>query len=224
MRTLVLASIVLGAMALRATERYASQYQSLPMLDWLEAHPPFEEAGGVPSAADLAHGFVLAEPLLVIRDDVRPYVPQLGPPAVGQRTIGGVRDAARVQLRTLPEAPVPVTLAASVSVFHRAVRASSWASLLSHELDLRDPETGSHQLRVSDSVWLTQPGMNAEAGEATMLGVRGPVMYELRAQVAAAGGPTPPDYLDLSARAEAIARRVATGWTAWLDQQLAAGM
>ena len=220
MRTLVLASIVLGAMALRATERYTGQYQSLPVLDWLEAQPPVEEARRLPSAADLAHGFLNAEPVLVIGDDVRPYVPQLGPPAVSQRSIGGVRDAARIQLRTLPEAAVRVTLTASVSVFHRAVRAAGWASLLGHELDLRDPETGSHQLRVSDSVWLTQPGLNVDGGEATVVGVRGPIVYEVRAQVAAAGGPTPPDYLDLSARAESIARRAAIGWIAWLDQQL----
>jgi hypothetical protein len=142
--------------------------------------------------------------------------------------MGGVRDAAVIQLAT-PELTRPrarVTL--RVAVFFRALRAAAWASLLDHEFGLRDPRTGTAQLRVSgaddvDRVWVTQPG-DASGGEATVIGARGPVAFQLQAQTQLTV-PLPPDsgstpeLLDLSARAERIVRQAAADWTAWLERQ-----
>ena len=102
-----IATIVLGAVALRATEFYASRYQSLPMLDWLESRPPLAEANALPPADDLVRGFARVLPLLVIRDDARPRTPVFGPPAIVQRTIGGIRDASRMELGS-PGQPVSI--------------------------------------------------------------------------------------------------------------------
>ena len=51
---LVIAAIVLAAVSLRATEFYASRYQSLPLLDWLESRPPLAESAALPPAGALA--------------------------------------------------------------------------------------------------------------------------------------------------------------------------
>src|SRR5258708_11452253 len=93
-----LAGVLLGAVAVRASESYPPRYQTLPVLAWVESRPPFVESTNVPPAADLARGLSRAIPLLTIRDDARPWMPVFGPPAVVQRTMGGVRDAARILL------------------------------------------------------------------------------------------------------------------------------
>ena len=90
-----LAAIALSAVTVRATEFYATRYQSLPVQDWLESRPPLAEAANVPASDDLARGLVRALPLLTIRDDARPEPLY---PAVHQRTMGGVRDASRIEL------------------------------------------------------------------------------------------------------------------------------
>ena len=95
---LALMGIVLAAMAVRATEVYTTRYQSLPVLDWLESQPPLSESADLPAASDLARGLSRALPLLVISSDVRPILPVFGPPAVFQRTMGGVRDASHIEL------------------------------------------------------------------------------------------------------------------------------
>ena len=222
---IVLAAVVLGGLAVRATESYASQYQSLPVLDWLEARPPLAESTQLPAAGDLARGLLETEPLLLLADDVRPFVPVLAPPGVSQRMIGGVRDAATLQLASPQPASTRVKLELSVAVFYRALRAEAWAELLGRELDRRDPTSGASQIRVSgpdqaDGVWITSPGEGPPGvGEATVVGARGPIVFELRAQSARAGAEAAPELVDLSARAESIAREAATNWTAWLAQQ-----
>jgi hypothetical protein len=226
-RLLAVVAIGLGLLALRACERYTSEYQTLPAVDWLESRPPLAESAEVPSALDLARGAARALPLLQIRDDARPYLPGLGPPSLSRRTIGGVRDAAMIQVGT-PEPSRPrlqVTL--RVAVFYRAVRAAAWSSLLDHEFDLRDPGTGTAQLRLTgaddaDRVWITHPG-ESPGGEATVVGERGPVVYQLQVlaqRPGSIGDVSQAEALDLSARAESIARQAATDWTAWLLPQL----
>lgn len=228
-RLMAVVAIGLGLLALRACERYTSEYQTLPALDWLESRPPLAESADVPSALELARGAARVLPLLQIRDDARPFLPGLGPPSLSRRTIGGVRDAAIIQVGT-PEMPRPrlqVTL--RVTVFYRAVRAAAWTSLLDHEFDLRDPGTGTAQLRLTgadadqaDRVWITHPG-ESSGGESTVVGARGPVVFELQVldqRPGSSGDLSQPEALDLSARAEQIARQVATDWTTWLLPQL----
>jgi hypothetical protein len=225
-RVVALLALGLGLLALRACERYTSEYQTLPAIDWLESRVPLAESGDVPAAADLARGAARVMPLLVVRDDARPYVPGLGPPSLSRRTIGGVRDAAVIQLGT-PEPTHPlVQLSLRVAVFYRQQRAASWTGLLDHEFDLRDPGSGLAQLRLTgadepDRVWVTHPG-EASGGEATVVGARGPVTFQLQALVQRPnpGDPTPAEALDLSARAERLARQSATDWSTWLEQLL----
>ena len=228
-RLTAVVAIGLGLLALRACERYTSEYQTLPAVDWLESRPPLAESADVPSAFELARGAARVLPLLDIRDDARPYLPGLGPPSLSRRTIGGIRDAAVIQVGT-PEPTHPrlqVTL--RVAVFYRAVRAAAWASLLDHEFDLRDPGTGTAQLRLTgadgeepDRVWITHPG-ESPGGEATVIGARGPVVFQIQAlaqRPGSSGEVSQPEALDLSARAERVARQAATDWTAWLFPQL----
>src|SRR5690348_15920864 len=98
LRVVVVAALLLLAFAVRGTELYTSRYQSLPVLDWIESRPPVTDSAQVPAASDLARGLARTMPLLVIGDDVRPWTPVFGPPAAIQRTMGGVRDAARISL------------------------------------------------------------------------------------------------------------------------------
>jgi hypothetical protein len=55
-RVVALVGIGLGLLALRACERYTSEYQTLPVVDWLESRPPLAESADLwpPAAADLA--------------------------------------------------------------------------------------------------------------------------------------------------------------------------
>lgn len=225
-----LVAIALAAIAVRATEVYASRYQSLPALDWLESRPPLAESAYVPAAADLVRGLPRVLPLLVIRDDARSWLPAFGPPAPAQfqRTIGGVRDASRITLGSpgdyLPMEQ-PITAVLSVIVFNRELRAVAWAELLGRATDNVDLETGLAQVRVAgpdepDSVWLVNP--RSGGGIATVVGHRRGVGFVLQVRFH-----TPPDAdgserADLSSRAEVLARQAASDWTAWLAQQLAA--
>ena len=72
---LALAAIALSAVTVRATEFYATRYQSLPVQDWFESRPPLAEAAEVPASDDLARGLLRALPLLTIREDARPELP-----------------------------------------------------------------------------------------------------------------------------------------------------
>jgi hypothetical protein len=224
-RVLALVAVGLGLLGLRACERYTSEYQSLPVVDWLESRPPLADprVDALPAAADLARGLARTAPLLTVRDDARPYVPGLGPPSLSRRTIGGVRDAAVIEVGT-PEAIRPRgRVMLHVAVFFRSLRAAAWTSLLEHEFDLRDPGTGSAQLRLTgsdatDRVWVTHPGDTSAGGEATVVGVRGPVAFQVQA-LAAANTIDLDELLDRSARAERLVRQVASDWIAWLEQQ-----
>jgi len=224
---LVLAALLLGAIALLSTETYTTRYQTLAPIDWLESRPPLAQSGGVPSATGLAQGLLRASPLLVIRDDVRPLRPFFGPPSSVQRTVGGVRDAARIQLGapgTFTDAEVPISARLDVIVFNRALRASAWADLMAFAMDDLDPFTGLEQVRVSptdagDNVWLVAP--RAGGGIATVVGTRGPVGFVLQVTYQRPDSTSPEDRVDLSARAETAARQSAAEWTSWLEAQLA---
>jgi hypothetical protein len=225
---IALLALVFAALAFRATEYYTSRYQTLPALDWLESRPPLAESRAVPPAADLVRGLLRSLPLLVIRDDVRPLLPVLGPPAVVQRTIGGVRDAARIELGApgaFQAADVPIRARLDVIVFNRALRAAAWSELMQGELDARDPQTGVPQVRIggsagADGVWLVAP--RAGGGVATITGARGAVGFELQVAYHRPDPLTPEDLIDLSARAEVTARQAAADWTEWLQREMSA--
>lgn len=218
---LAVAAILLGAVAVRATEAYATRYQSLPALDWIESRPPLAESADAPAAADLARGLSRALPLLVVRDDARPRLPAFGPPAVIQRTVPGVRDAARIELGTpgsyLPD-QVPVRARLDVIVFNRALRAAAWSELMARELDIRDPESGLQQVRMSgpeeaDGVWVAAPG--AGGGVATVAGHRAATGFMLQVTFFHPNTTDPASLADLTARAEATARQAAADWSTW---------
>jgi hypothetical protein len=219
-------AILLTAVAVHATEAYTTRYQSLPALDWLESRPPLAESADVPSAADLARGLSRALPLLTIRDDVRPRLPAFGPPAVVQRTVPGVRDAARIELGSpgtyLPD-QVPVRARLDTIVFNRTLRAVAWSELMARELDIRDAESGRQQVRLSgpdesDGVWVVAP--RSGGGVATIAGHRGVVGFLLQLTFFRPNATEPADLADLTARAEATARQAAAAWSAWLATQL----
>jgi hypothetical protein len=186
---------------------------------------PLTESSGLPPAADLARGLVRTTPSLVIRDDVRPFQPRFGPPAFVQRTIGGVRDAATIQLG-LPGAETPsqdsIRARLDVIVFNRAARAAAWSDLMARELDVRDPISGEPQVRVSgpddaDGVWLSAP---PGRGVATVTGHRGAVGYLLQVAYQRPRATRAEDAIDLNAQAEASARQTAADWMGWLERQL----
>jgi hypothetical protein len=228
-------AILLCAVAVRASEIYTARYQTLPVLDWIESRPPLAEAIDVPAAADLARGLSRTMPLLVISDDARPWLPIFGPPAVIQRTMGGVRDASRIVLVLpggLPEEEAPVQVRLYAIVFNRTVRATDWTALMGREMDVRDPDSGLSQERMTgpdetDAAWVVSPRQTG--GIATVVGHRGPVGFDLQVTL----GPTPTvlstdvglgtqrdDVADPSARAETIARQAAADWATWVEQQL----
>jgi hypothetical protein len=224
---LALTAVLLAAASVRVTEVYATRYQSLPVLDWLESRPPLAESASLPAATDLARGLADSMPLLTIRDDARPELSIFGPPAVVQRTVGGVRDSARIVLGspgTFQPGQLPVQTRLDVLVFNRAIRAAGWSELMAREMDIRDPENGLPQARLTgpddaDSVWVVRP---VGGGIATVVGHRGPVGFVLQVTVLGAiPGPSPADPVriaELSARAEVIARQAATDWAAWLER------
>jgi hypothetical protein len=225
----VAVAMLLAAVSVDATERYTSRYHSLPVLDWLESRPPLTDSADVPSAIDLARGVARALPLLVITDDARTQMPVFGPPSSVQRVVGGVRDAARIDLGSpgdYPPGGVPVTARLDVIVFDRESRADAWTQLMARATDIRDPDSGLPQVRVAgpeeqDVVWVAAPGSNP-AGVATVVGHRGAVAFELQVTFREGGKLQAAQLVDLTARAEVLARETATGWSGWLSQQMAA--
>lgn len=220
-----LTAIGLAAISLRATESYATRYQSLPSQDWLESRAPIAESSDVPPAADLARRIVEVAPLLAISDDSRPRVVTFGPPAYVQRTMPGVRDAARIELSTpgsSPGTPAPVTARLDVIVFNRGLRARSYAELFGRAMDIRDPESGSATARLSgpdevDAVWTVAPRNGG--GIATVNGARAAVDFTLQVTYARSGE-SGADLMDLSARAEALARQVSERYATLLEAEL----
>jgi hypothetical protein len=225
-RVLMVVGLIFAALAFRATEHYTSLYQTLPVLDWLESRPPLAESNAVPPAVDLARGLLRTMPLLTIKNDARPLLPVFGPPAFAQRTVGGVRDATRLEVGTpgaLRAQGDPISARLDLIVFHRAVRAAGWSELMAREMDVRDPHTGAQQVRVSgpdaaDAVWLVAP---PQGGVATISGHRQTVGYLLQVTFTRPDATEPQEQIDLNARAEVAARRIAADWTAWLERELA---
>jgi hypothetical protein len=226
-RLFTVMALGLGLLALRGCERYTTEYQTLPVLDWLESRPPLYEAGRLPPAADLARGLARVRPYLAVTSDVAAFEPIFAPPGVAQRRASGVRDAATIQLGTADAAPNAdqVALNLSVVVFNRAVRAAAWAELTGRELDVRDPVDLLRQFRLDgsdqpDTVWLAHPGeAPPRTGVATLVGRRGPLAYTLRATSQRPTAADPDDRLELAARAEAMVRQAAADWTAWVASQ-----
>ncbi len=225
---LAIVAVVLAAVAVRATEAYATRYQSLPALDWIESRPPLLESADAPAAAELARGLSRVLPLLIIREDAQPRLPSFGPPGVIQRTVAGVRDAARIELASpgsyLPD-QVPLRARLDVIVFNRALRAAAWSQLMAREMDIRDPETGLQQVRLSgpdepDGVWVGVPSLSS--GNATIAGRRGAVAFTLQVTYFRPDATERADQADLTARAEAMARQAAADWSEWLSARLAA--
>ena len=221
----LLLAIVLAAIAARASEIYTTRYQTLPFVDWLESRPPLAESANLPAAVELARSVSRALPLLVIRDDARSRLVSFGPPATVQRTMGGVRDAARIVLGTpgeyLPD-QVPVTARFDVIVFNRAARAAAWSQLIGRALDVRDPESGAPQERLSGpdepfGAWVISP--ETHGGIATVAGHRGAVGFVLQVTLFEPLSVDPAQLTDASGRAENLARQAATHWLAWLAQQ-----
>jgi hypothetical protein len=228
---LIAVAMLFAAIAVEATEQYTSRYHSLPVLDWLESREPLTDSANVPSAIDLARGVTRAQPLLVIQNDARSQMPLFGPPSSVQRIVGGVRDAARIDLGS-PGAAVtsagglPVTTRLDVIVFDRELRADAWVRLMGRAMDIRDPDNGWSQVRVAgpeeqDLVWVAAPGP-IRSGVGTVVGHRGPVAFELQVAVHRDQNPDAAELVDLNARAEVLARQAATDWTGWLTQQMAA--
>jgi hypothetical protein len=206
----------------------------LPVLDWLESREPLTDAAEVPPAADLARGLLRTMPLMLIWDDARPWAPVFGPPAVIQRSMGGVRDASRIVLTSTAASPTDqgaIQVRLYTVVFSRTVRAAEWTDLMGREMDIRDPDSGMDQVRVSgpderDTVWLVSPVQTG--GIATVIGHRGPVGFDLQLTF----GPTPgvrpptstadvrPEVQELSARAEVAARSAAGDWADWVSEQI----
>ncbi|MBV9328634.1 MAG: hypothetical protein JO352_33395 [Chloroflexi bacterium] len=215
----VVVAMVLAAVSVDATEQYTSRYHSLPVIDWLESRPPLTDSADLPSAIDLARDVSRALPLLVIRNDARTQMPVFGPPSSVQRVVGGVRDAARIDLGTpgsFPADAVPVTARLDVLVFDREPRADAWAQLMGRAMDIRDPDSGLPQVRTAgpeeaDVVWLAAPGSNP-AGIATVVGHRGAVAFELQVSFRPSGHASAAQLIDLSARAEVLARGAAAVW------------
>src|SRR5579859_3418228 len=202
-------AIVLSGLSVRATEFYATRYQSLAVVDWVESRPPLAESAGLPAAAELARGLARVLPLLTIRDE-RPRIPTFGPPAVVQRTMGGVRDAARIELDSpgtfRPGDAPPIKARLDTTVFNRALRAAAWSELMAYEMDIRDPETGEGDERISgpdeaDGVWLARPHQGP--GVATIAGRRGAVGFVLQVTFTRPPATDLAEQVDLSARAEA---------------------
>lgn len=222
-----LVAIGLAAMSARATESYASRYQSLPVQDWLESRPPLAQSAALPAAADLARGVLRAAPLLTISEDAHSRSPMFGPPSHVQRTMNGVRDAARIELSTPERQPgttAPIVVRLDVIVFNRAQRAGAYAELFNRTMDTRDPESGAATLRLSgpdeaDAVWVVAP--RAGGGVATINGMRGAVDFTLQVSYARGGENAAADLIDLSARAEALARQIGADYARWLETQVA---
>jgi hypothetical protein len=223
--TLALAAIVLGAVAVRSTEVYASRYQSLPALDWLESRPPLAQASTVPPAIDIARGLLSVMPLLVIRDDAHTVLPAFGPPPSFQRTIAGVRDASRIQLGSpgdYPMGQVPVSAQFDVIVFDRIPRALAWSELMNRAMANGDPGWPQDRLTgpdEADATWVPRPAPN-HGGMASVVGTRGPVGFVLRITFLNASDAAASQLADSTARAEVLAREATGDWSAWLAPQL----
>src|SRR5207302_243983 len=185
---LAIAVIVLAAVSMRATEFYTTRYQSLAVQDWLESRPPLAESANLPAASELVRGIARVLPLLAIRDDARPRTPEFGPPAYFQRTVGGVRDASRIELGTpgtFKPNEEPLHARMDVIVFNRQLRAAAWSQLMSSEMDIRDLDTGAAMLRTEDQdvgVWVIAPSQGG--GVATVIGHRAAVAFVLKVTLA----------------------------------------
>ncbi len=228
---LAIVAILLVAATVRSTELYTDRYQTLPMLDWLESRQPLAEATDIPSAVDLARGVARAVPLLVIRDDARTQMPVFGPPSSVERVMGGVRDAARISLGSpgdYPAGQLPITVRLDVIVFNRELRAADWSAVFGRAMDIRDPDNGLPQVRVQgpdaqDMVWVAEPDpVRGQGGVSTVVGYRGPIGFELQVTLLHDPGADAAHLVDLSARAEVIARQAASDWSTWAASQTAA--
>jgi hypothetical protein len=147
--------------------------------------------------------------------------------------MGGVRDAAQIVVGspgTFAFASVPIQARLYTVVFNRTLRAADWEDLMRLEMDLRDPDSGLTQEPITgpdeaDAVWIVSP--RETGGIATVVGHRGPVAFDLQVTLSPTALMRQPestmtrtDVVDLSGRAETLARLMAADYSAWLEQQV----
>lgn len=236
-RALAAGALVLAVLFGRACERYVPRYQTLPVLDWLQASPLLDQAAAIPPAQDLANGMISVEPRIpYFWDEYTEFSTTfLSGTSVVVRAMGGLRDAGvlRKENPAPTGRPVPITapdqtsLHLYVLVFHSADLASAWVDLRSLELDNGQPGYlyGSYRITGPDQpnrLWITRtaPGpTEPQAGHALLVSRRGPVAFEVRIVETRPSSRDPRDISDLNARAADLARSAAKQWSDWLVTQ-----
>src|SRR5439155_18456933 len=115
-----------------------------------------------------------------------------------------------------------------VIVFNREPRSVDWDALFGRAMDIRDPDSGLPQVRVAgpeaeDMVWDAHPDPDrGQGGVSTVVGHRGPIGFVLQVNLRHDYTNDAALLVDLSARAEAIARQAAEDWSTWAASQTTA--
>ena len=236
-RVLAAGALVMAVLFGRACERYVPRYQTLPVLDWLQASPLFDQAAAIPPAQDLADGMIDVEPRIPYYWDEYTVFSTtfLSGTSTVVRAMGGLRDTGvlRKENPAPTGRPGPITapdqtsLLLNVLVFHGADQASAWVDLRSLELDIgrHDYLYGSFRITGPDEpdrLWITRatPGpAEPQAGHALLVARRGPVAFEVRTVETRPSSRDPRDIPDLNARAADLARSAAKQWSDWLMTQ-----
>ncbi len=223
-RLWLLGAIVLALVCLRATETYTREYETFPFVEWVEGRGPFDQAASVASARDLALTIRTALPADAREQDSGRFQTAFEAPGFFQRSIGGVRDSAKLSYAlgrssVAPDLTERVDL--GVAVFHREVRARAWVDLLTAEYDFGHSPARPGMLRVTGPrgdriVWVANPSdLRGSTGETVVTGVRGSVAYllSLRLETTSAGSHTP---IELAAHAQVRGLEIVDGWlSAW---------
>lgn len=225
-RGVALGIVLFTFLSVRACERYTMAYQSFPAVDWVESQPFWSVAGEIPPAFILAEGLAHAYPDLGVGGVWEDF--EVAMPTTGSiiRTMNSYRDSARVVKSGDVSGGESTTLRLGVIVFHRPYRAEAWADLRAAKLDLAREAAGeSKMFRVSgpverDGVWIEAVRKNSpHVANVYVVGVRGPVGFELQVTNRTAFLERRGDVLDQPARAELLARDVTDQWTTWLLRQ-----
>lgn len=220
-------AVMFAFLAVQSCERYTLAYQAFPALDWLEGTPALDQAGGIPPASVLVQGIAYAVPEAGMGGTWEPFDPSFPVPGSIVRRISGYRDSATITKSPDDGAnPDRTTIRLSAIVFYRDARAQAWAALRAVKLDLAREAAGeAKQLRVDgplgrDEAWVEAPRRaSPDRGDAYVVGVRGPVAFEVQVTNLTGTLPQRQDVLDQAARAELLARRVTGEWTDWLVNQ-----
>jgi hypothetical protein len=224
-RLFAIVLVLFSALLSRSCEVYTAEYQDLPVVAWVEAQPPFNESLDLPPAREIAYGFVQAIPHLRVTGSPTLYLPSFTLPGAVVRSVGGVRDAARV----VKESPDPSTRAdyasvdVYVTVFNRTFRSDSWARLRTIQMDLSHNESQIRRVTgpsERDTMWVVEPFVAEDPkGAAIIVGHRGPIGFEIRSQSIRPLDNDRQMAGELTARAEELVQRAADEWTTWLEAQ-----